>query len=392
MEQQDPVYKQLVREIESYIQRHQLKPGDRLPSTKTLCEMFGVSHITVNAAFKHLQHLGVVEGRRRSGVFVADRAHKSTFGARQQQTLGLLIPYGNHPFEADIIRGVMETARSADFQVIVSNNNNDAAMEREQLRSLAASTAGLLVMPILHSPNYAAFAELVDRGIPLIFIDRYVAGIKTPVVATNNEAGGYQITRHLLENNFHRIYVLMTGGATSTLERIDGYRRALREFGKTFDARLVRTASRQMDAMLYDLTRQLVQGELTQQDKSRLAGYCLMSEILSERPQTPFAVFSVTDDMANSAYLSLQEKGINVPADVALAGYDDTQYYLIGGPTLTTIRQQPHSMGAEAVKVLIQQLHRQTKSTSGKRLSPELIVRGSTTAPTRLKKTELVNN
>jgi len=370
------LYEQLAQEIKKYIQQQKLVPGDRLPSISALCEMFSVSHITVGTAFKLLRDEGVLESRRRSGVFVSQPRIKSTFD-RHQKILALLIPFGDHPFEARIIRGVMEAAQAAGYQVIMANNNDDPEIEAKQLRELASKAAALLVMPVMRSPNYAIFAELQDQKIPLVFIDRYVAGIEAPVVATDNEQGGYLVTRHLLDIGHRHIYMLGTAGVTATQERIDGYRRALREYGVPFDSTLVRPSTPEMDAQLYDLTRQLLQGDLPKDKLPLLAGYSLTQQLLQEQTPREFAILTVNDETACSCYAAIQEAGLRVPEDVSLAGYDDQQP-VMGGPSLTTVRQHPRRMGGVAVDVLLSILGGSRKALQGARITPELIVRGST--------------
>jgi LacI family transcriptional regulator len=351
---QQALYLQLVEGIKEYISRHALSPGDRIPSVMELCTLFGVSHATVRTALKVLTDEGVLESRRRQGVFVASPIEKK-LSAKSEKIIAVVLPNCDRPYEAGIVRGVTDQSHEADFRVIIANTNDDAEKEATHLRELARQVAGLIIFPSFEGNSYRAYAELLERGIPWVFIDRMVSGLSAPLVATDNEHGGYLATRHLLEQGCKHVYAVNARTVSSTQERLEGHRRALKEWGIANPQQFVRHSS----------------------DHNHTVGYIFTKELLQEKAACErIGIFALDEYIARTCYTALREAGQRIPEDVAVVGYDDIAAKFFE-PPLSAVRQEPYQMGVSAAQALLGLLQNKKSAAREVRLKPELRVRNS---------------
>lgn len=352
------LYQSVVEDIRARIEGREYAIGERLPSITVLCERYGVSNITISAALRDLVASGYVESRPRSGVFVRERSEQNGLARLNGEcVVAFVVPGSRAPFWMEIIHGVEATCTKRGFRLLVASSDNDAQSEARQLEALSREVAGILVSPVAFDPNYAAYIELMRRGVPFVFVDHYLEKLAVPAVTTDNIQGGYLATRHLLETGRRRIFVIGEGDESSSRERVEGYRRALRESDVPFEAGRIYAAT---------------PGDST--------GYEGMQALLKKwTPQEPFGVFAVNEYIARGAYIALREAGLKIPQDAAVIGFDDA-FAPFFEPPLSTIRQDLRGMGASAVKLLLDAL---TPTAVGKRasrivrLKPELIVRNS---------------
>lgn len=351
----------VLEDIRAHIRNQTFAPGERLPSISALCRKYGVSDITIRAALRELMHAGYLESQWRSGVFVkAQREEKPNLAG--ERVIALLVPALNNPFFGDIIHEAEEQCRLADYRVIIANSTDDAALEAQQIKKLAQQVAGLIVMPS-RGRNYVAYAELMEKNVPFVFLDRYVEKLAVPFVGTDNEQGGYLATRHLLQTGRRRVFVLVEPDGTSYEERLCGYRRALKEEGVAFDPTLVLRSPLFNDACGYMLTKELL---LRSRDEGR--------------EEEPIGIFALNDCIARGSYMALKEAGKNIPNDVAVVGFDDISAVFLD-PPLSSVRQDVRELGTTAVRLLLETILSGGRHPAPTvRLQPELMIRQSSDA------------
>jgi len=170
-----------------------------------------------------------------------------------------------------------------------------------------------------------------------------------------NQTGAYTATQHLIERGYERIGIIL--GPTEShdvRERVKGYRAALSEGGIDPDAQAV------------------IEGDFTQS-----SGYAAGHEMLA-LDTLPDAFFVCNDYMAIGAMSALQEEGIRIPDDVAIAGFDDIPSARYATPSLTTIRVPVYDLGRQAAQRLLAMIHAaEPPSPCHRTLPSELIVRSS---------------
>jgi DNA-binding LacI/PurR family transcriptional regulator len=207
---------------------------------------------------------------------------------------------------------------------------------------------------ISHHRNDGLTEEIADMGLPCVFGGRPWSGAeRISYVDVDNRAGGRIATEALIERGCRRI-ATVTGPADMTAadDRLAGWRDALRRAGLPDDC--------------------LAQGDFTVESGARAT-----AELLEAHPDVD-GIFVASDLMASGALSVLAARGLNVPEDVAVVGYDDLGVAERTDPPLTTIRQSATEMARRATELLLEQLSLGTsRSIKHEILSPQLIRRAS---------------
>jgi LacI family transcriptional regulator len=194
---------------------------------------------------------------------------------------------------------------------------------------------------------------LIQDGGPLVLIGRHPYFVNVTSVDVENREGAHDAVSHLLGLGHRRIAVINGELQMEAAQaRRDGYKQALLEAGIAIDPVL------------------MVEGFF-----SEAAAYQAMLRLL-DLAQPPTAVFCASDTMAIGAMHAIRQRGLGIPGDVALIGYDDLPLAANATPPLTSVRQPIGEMGAHAVRLLIEQIRRQGPVASV-RLPARLTVRES---------------
>jgi len=350
----DRIASDLRRQIESGA----YQPGTRLPSASEICARYEVSNITARAVVKRLVQEGLVESRSRSGVFVAERGPENAFRSSSRM-IGLILSGLHSPFYTGMLASIERACREAGYGLKVVGTDDDSLTEMEQLRSLPETVDGLIVNPVTGPHAYPIFEELLERGFPLVLVVRYLDKLDVPTVVSDNEAGGYLMTRHLLVEGRSNLVVIQDYRDCAARDRIDGCHRAFREMRSGTKGPTVVQCRELAEPGGYFLTRDLVRRGLLPLGKS--------------------AVFALNSELARGSMAALRECGLKVPEDVALGGFDDmlAMYF---DPPLTTVRQDLEGMGVRAVQLLLQQMSGETLAPGQRRVTMpvQLVTRRST--------------
>jgi LacI family transcriptional regulator len=276
---------------------------------------------------------------------------------RQKSTLtiGLIISDISNPFFTGMVRGVEDTAAKFGYNLILCNTDENPDKERDYLHILRQKQIdGIIMAPT--SGNSYYIGDLVKKGFPIVFIDRYLKEVDAPSVLVNNEEGAYQAIKHLIYLGHKEIGAIIgLDNITSTSERLNGYRRAVEEFGLT------------------------VKNSLIKQGNSKVAGGYQATLELLDIPSPPTAIFAANNLMTIGVMNALRSKSIRCPQDVAVIGFDDFEWASTFRPYLTTVAQPVYELGSKAAEVLIKRIR---KEKSGNiLLGCNLIVRESCGSP-----------
>jgi LacI family transcriptional regulator len=264
------------------------------------------------------------------------------------------------PWAMQILTGVEEAAHRAGTGLVVSaiHGRTQPRPDRSWFENIAArrSDGVLLVLSELSATQQEQLAEL---GIPVVIVDP--AGQpapEVPSVGATNWAGGLAATEHLISLGHERIAVI--GGPTDVLcarARLDGYRTAMRAAGLKVRPGYLRTG-----------------------DFTSPAGYRETLALL-DLPNPPTAVFACADDMARGAYEALYERGLRVPDDLSVVGFDDLEEATWAIPPLTTVRQPLTEMAGMATRMLLSLIDGDGLESTRMELATPLVVRASTAPP-----------
>jgi len=349
-------------EFRAKITARQLQPGDRLPSFAEMKAQYGLAPQTTDRIYSGLEREGLIVRAQGSGVFVAEPGAKPQGPAETGQMaphplIGLLLPNVDQLFFAEILAGAEAECREAGAHLVVATTDGSPHLEAQHLASLAGRVSGLGIVPT-EAPSYAAYYSLLEKRLPFVFIDFALPKINVSLASADNECAGYLATRHLIQLGHKRIHLLAHGDLSSVTERINGYRKAMREAGLPYDPAL----------------------ELHHQGGNEPAGYALTRRILEESGARTgkLALFCVNDPIARGAYIALKEAGLAIPRDAAvIAVADKGAVYM--DPPLTAVEMDLRAMGRSAVRLVIESLKRGDAAPVRQiRHKPELVIRNST--------------
>lgn len=324
---------------------------------KDVARAAGVSVATVSRA--HHNSRLVTEATRRRVRAVADRLGYAPHAAAQSlstsrtQTIGVLLPDLYGEFYSELIRGIDQTAQRHGFHLLVASSHDQKQEIAAAVQAMRGRVDGLIVM----SP--APGAHLVIRDLPptfpVVLLNSAASGTAYDSLAIANARGAREMVEHLAALG-HRRIAIITGpaGNHDAAERLRGYRLALKEAAIAPVPGLERPG-----------------------DFTDASGYRACRELLHASPR-PTAIFAANDAMAIGALSALREAGVRVPADMAVAGFDDIPMARYMHPPLSTLRVDITALGARAADRVLEAVaqrrrHRKRRET----LPVTLVVRES---------------
>jgi LacI family transcriptional regulator/LacI family repressor for deo operon, udp, cdd, tsx, nupC, and nupG len=326
---------------------------------KEVARRSGVSPATVSRVINDPARVSE-ETRARVEAAIRELRYRPSRVARRlrvekgsSRLVGLVLPDVQNPFFADLARGVEDAAQREGYTVILGNSDEDEEKQERYLEVMKAELVDGFILPPL-SDRDAAVAELVRGGTPVVCVDRRLAKPAVDLVVLDNERGAHDATEHLLEAGHRRIGFLGgRSGVSTTRERLAGYRRALEEWGVEAEPALVHAGG------------------------SRPVGGGPATAALLDLSSPPTALVAGNSALSLGALEEIRRRGLRIPEDVAIVGFDDTPWATVTSPPLTTVRQPAYEMGRRAMELLLRRFREPGGSTTTVMLQPELIVRGS---------------
>jgi LacI family transcriptional regulator len=276
---------------------------------------------------------------------------------KQTNTLGLIAPDISNPFFAYVIKRVQRVAHDQGYSLVVCNTDETLELEREQVQLLYRKRVdGIIAMPVGLDSTH--FEELVEKGVPMVMLDRCFDHMEVNSVVVDNYRGAYDAVAHLVEMGHERIaFVQGLPGTFTNTERLRGYRDALRERSVAVDESLI------------------VGGDFRQEN-----GF-IETKLLMSRTDRPTAIFASSDLITLGALQTIADEGLSIPEDVSLLTFDDFDFAPFLRCPLTAVRQPKEMMGEMAVKLLIDDLRSGTQSAKRIVLKPTLVRRESVAPP-----------
>jgi DNA-binding LacI/PurR family transcriptional regulator len=278
---------------------------------------------------------------------------------RTTKLFGLVISAATNPIFARVVMAIEERAYELGFDLIVAHSLNMPDREEAVIRRLLSRRVdGLFVVPVYRlDPTAGIYEDLLRLRLPTVLLGHRAPFCqKFPNVETDDITASYTLTRHLIDLGHKRI-AFFTGPpvSPSAQERLEGYRKALREAQLELDDSLVFTAGSTIE-----------EGE-----KAAL-------QLLNESPKAT-AIQAVNDLVAIGAAGVLLSQGLRIPADMSVVGFGNVLISEHFRVPLTTIRQPKLRLGTAAVDTMLKLLRGEQVTT--KRLPAEIIVRESSGPP-----------
>jgi LacI family transcriptional regulator len=331
----------------------------RVATVRDVADRAGVSQAT---AARALGGYGSVSGAARTRVLDAaaalgyqpnDVARALASGA--SRTVGLIVGDFENPFFATAARGLSDVVEGEGYTLLLANSDESLERERRAIQAFRArSVDALVICPVSDQSS----VDLRGLGFPIVLLDRVVRGLERDAVTVGNAAGATRAVQHLIDLGHQRIgAVTDTSAIHSTAQRLRGYRSALRSAGLPTDDDLVSVGNSSQEGG-YQAALALLQG-----------------------PDRPDGIFATSNFMTAGTVRALRELGLRIGSDVALVGFDDTDWAELTDPPITVVRQPVMEMGRRAGELLLQRLRDPDAPPQRARLATDLVVRRSAGEP-----------
>lgn len=275
-------------------------------------------------------------------------------------SLGIAVPQLDNPVFSQIIIGAERGAREYGYSLLIAHIEEGAADDDAYARLASTNRVdGLLVTTL--DDNSVVLKAAKKAKVPFVLLNRSAQGVRNSIYF-DSAAAARMAVEHLIKLGHRRIAHLSGQLNPSTgIGRFAGYRDALLDAGIPYDQDLVAVSG-------YTIK----------------GGADAMYEILRKNTSLPTAVFPITLSAATGALMALHQHGIRVPEDMSLATVHDGPIAQVMYPPLTTVQMPVEQMGYDGVVSLIELIQGRRKSVDIKMSPLQLIIRGSTTSPTKV--------
>jgi len=285
----------------------------------------------------------------------------SNLRTNKTMTIGVVVPFISRHFFSEAIDGIEQVASENGYRVIISQSHDSFEKEKEILDGLFMNRIdGLLISPTQDTRDGSHLNQFVQNKIPVVLFDRFYENSNMSKVVLADRKATYKITEHLIEQGKKKIFHLAGDlGSAMYQERCQGYKNALFDYGITYKEDYVKSielfADKAVDAV---------------------------KEALEDKNNIPDAIVCVNDvtALAIMKYI-LEETELNIPEDIAIAGFSNEPASDIITPGLTTVDQHPFEIGRTSSNMLfefVKDKYSGQLSSKTVVIQPELIVRGST--------------
>ncbi|MFB6365145.1 LacI family DNA-binding transcriptional regulator [Paenibacillus elgii] len=323
---------------------------------KDIAKLAGVSHTTVSRALNDSPLINP-ETKERIKVIAGSVNYTPNYSARslvldRSYNLGLFFTTlhtgTSAGFLYEAIKGVNDVIKDG-YNLIVRGIDDYKSFHKVNRKNFD----GIIVMS--QSDSDQSFIEYAsDKEIPLVVLNRPVESVQVMNFVPDDRSGAYRLTEYLVQQG-HRHIAIIEGkqGFKSTQARRDGYCEALRKHGISVPEAYYVSGN-------YDLE----------------SGHAAMSKLL-ELPDRPTAVFCCNDDMALGAVKAVTERGLSVPEDISVAGFDDNLFSAFMSPALTTVRRPIEELSRAGAEKLLKFIETKHSEQSLVLFHTELIIRDS---------------
>jgi LacI family transcriptional regulator len=303
------------------------------PTISDVAEIAGVSPMTVSRVINGEPNVRDVTREKVNAAVAAlsyapNRAARSLAGAGQMR-IGLLYSNPSSAYLSEFLVGSLEQASRSDVQLIVEKCEI-GDHEVEVARHLARGGIDGIILPPPLCDSQAVLDVLFQAGVPTVVVATGRAPVEAAAVVIDDFAAAAAMTRHVIGLGHARIgFIIGNPNQTASTQRLEGYLSALKQAGMTRDDRLI------------------VQGLFTYRSGLDAA------EQLLEQADPPSAIFASNDDMAAATVAVAHRRGLDVPGDLTVCGFDDSALATTIWPELTTIHQPIAAMSRAAVELLV---------------------------------------
>ncbi len=329
------------------------------PNQKQLAKYLGVSQMTISRVLNNRVGVGAglkrkIQAKIQALGYIHNRQAAGLRG-RCSNVIGLVIPDVSNSFFPAITASIERCASAHGYRVILAHSHESYQQEASKIALWREFRVdGFIIAPAGTQNQIGTYLKLRADGLPFVFIDRLKQGLSCDYVVSDTKTGAFELGRYLISKGYrHWGYIRGPRGISSSQEHEQGLRRSIAKMGQ---ARLTVT---------------VVSGGFDESDGYRGAAKFPAGA-------RPDVIVAINDSVATGAYRYLQEQGIAVPSDVALAGFSNLAWTHLLEVPLTTVSEPTDEIGCRAFDLLLRRIAAPGADYITTRLPVHLLIRAST--------------
>ncbi|TMV52318.1 GntR family transcriptional regulator [Paenibacillus mesophilus] len=369
-----PLYKQIMEYVRDNIRQSVWQSDDKIPSENELAGKFKVSRITIKNALQELIEEGLIYRIQGKGTFVSANklGEPPVYRSAQQDsdhTIAYLMPRLDNRFTANLLHGIENQLAEEGFHLLFRTTGDSQENERQILHKLVQSgVKGIIIYPAQGQSYNEDILKLTLNEFPVVVVDRYLRGVETNYVCSDNVTGAFDAVSHCIRQGHRSIGFISTHaeGTSSIEDRLTGYEKALSEHGILIDRHLRLTGldSRQVN-------------EILREGASHAASKEQIKHYLSRNPGLT-AVIAVNSAVGLTLLEAAKELSIQVPEQLSVVFLDDFELSAFSAIPPTYVNQEEYTVGREAAKLLVSVMENPRQKRRKIVVPTRLIVREST--------------
>ena len=306
---------------------------------KEIAEALGISITTVSKALKN--YPDVSEKTRKAVLALAEELNYTpnsfavNLRTKESKTIGLIIPEVVHHFFSNVINGIIAEAEKNGYLVIILQSNESLELEKKQVALLINKRVDGIIMSLSNeSNNDFHIKEILRKEIPFVQFDKISKLISSSKVIINDQKAAMEAVQHLIDKGCKKIaHIRGPENPQNAIDRFIGYKKALEKNGIPYDSKLVYSCK-----------------NVTFEEGIEFA-----KQIVDEHPDVD-GIFVITDLVAVGVLAYFNEKGIQVPNQIAVIGFSNWFMSQVITPKLSTVDQPSYEMGVAAFSLLLEEM------------------------------------
>lgn len=329
---------------------------------KDIAKRAGVSVATVSHVMNKTRFVSdILQDRVKKAIEDSDyhpNVMAGSLRSRKTRVIGLIVPDNSNQLFAALSKLIEQVSSSLNYNVMLCNSSYNYELEFSCIGLLRSKKVdGLIIIPTMTNPDL--INQLADNQLPVVILHHIITGCIADSVVVNNLKGTYEATLHLINLGHKRIgYIDRPVSLPHSIERLNGYRKALKEHGIRQDDNIVKCTG-----------------------FNYINGSEAMERLLKQKPDIT-AVMAFNDTIAIGVIRSIYDSGLKVPDDISVIGFDDIELCSFITPRLTTVHFPKYKMAEAAVDLLLKRIENPEIRKPVKKILPlRLIIRESTSGP-----------
>lgn len=359
-----PAYQQVITHLKNAISEGRYREEEKLPSESELMKQFGVSRITVTRALTELELTGAIYRVKGRGSFVSKQS------ARTRKIISLVLPHRADFFSGgqQYIHNIGDACRNRGYLLSVNYSEQSSRKEKEILEVLLTHRVDGIILYPINNRNINMISRMMLNRDPLVLLDRALIELNLPTVRSDNFRGALEGTEYMINRGHREIGFVGAMDAEAVKDRYRGYCQALMKNKIPVDT----------DIIIHKYPQDFLDDE--QETLSEEAAGVILERLLDKGIT---AVFCANDLTAWQIYSAAGQRGIGIPEDLSLMGFDSLQHVQKMGLTLSSVAQDFEAISRTCVSLLVDAIENGRPVPTGEVIIPTRLTEGKTVGDIR---------